>query len=185
VNRGVDWFLLVGSLGVMFLADRPLEPEIALLRATKSISRLEYPVALLRCAIVGYEYLTRHLGSIGRFVLLSLLGVWLVNTYATFWIDLDSPKTRLAVAVAKSLNGEDPNAEVERILASDPHKPCRPARARAPRLARRPHGSLHRGSSTGLWRPSEDGEICLLAAETFARENDWSRPSNWRSAQHA
>ena len=169
----VDWLLLVGSLGVMFLAIVLLSLRLPSYEQPKAFHALNILLPFCACAIVGYEYLTRHLGSIGRFALSSLLGVWLVNTYATFWIDLDSPKTRLAVAVARSLNGEDQTAEVERILASDPHN--RVAQLELARLDWRA-GRMARftaGVRQAFGDHPEDGEICLLAAETFARENDW------------
>ena len=96
--------LLLNGLGWLFafaIVDMALKvPSYSQIKASYGL-----PVLLPFCAMgaLGFEYWASR-GKLVRFVLGTVLGVWLLNVYASFWIRPGTAQTDLSSAAATALN---------------------------------------------------------------------------------
>jgi Flp pilus assembly protein TadD len=106
----LSWLLLL-SIGWLFaFAIVGMSLKVPSYAQTKAFYGL--PVLLLFCALgaLGFEYWAGR-GKVGRYVLGVVLGIWLVNVYASFWIKPNSLQTELSSAIAASVYAKEDSTE--------------------------------------------------------------------------
>jgi Tfp pilus assembly protein PilF/4-amino-4-deoxy-L-arabinose transferase-like glycosyltransferase len=90
----IGWLFAFGILGMSLKV-----PSYAQVKAFYGL-----PVLLPFCALgaLGFEYWAGR-GKVTRYVLGVVLGIWLVNLYASFWIRPNTVQTELSSAIATSV----------------------------------------------------------------------------------
>jgi hypothetical protein len=107
----LSWLLLL-SIGWLFaFAILGMSLKVPSYAQTKAFYGL--PVLLPFCALgaLGFEFWAGR-GKVARYVLGVVLGIWLVNLYASFWIRPNTVQTELSSAIAASVyvKGNSPEA---------------------------------------------------------------------------
>jgi 4-amino-4-deoxy-L-arabinose transferase-like glycosyltransferase len=106
----LSWLLLL-SVGWLFaFAILGMSLKVPTYEQTKAFYGL--PVLLPFCALgaLGFEFWAGR-GKVARYVLGVLLGIWLLNVYASFWIKPNAVQTELSSAVAASVYGKGDSSE--------------------------------------------------------------------------
>jgi hypothetical protein len=120
-NPRLDWLLLTAVAGVYFLALLQLNVKLPYLACGKATYTLTALLPFCAFAVAGLDWWIKRFGSWAGVVLTALLGAWLINDYAAFWVRPDAPRAKLLAARQKFIEGkEDPAADFARLLEVDP-----------------------------------------------------------------
>ena len=120
-NPRLDWLLLTAVAAVYFLALLQLNLKLPYLACGKASYALTAILPFCAFAVAGLDWWTERFGSWAAVVLTALLGAWLVNDYAAFWVRPDAPRTRLLAARQKFIEGkEDPTSDFARLVEANP-----------------------------------------------------------------
>jgi hypothetical protein len=96
------WLLLIGLGWLFAFAILDMSLKVPSYAHTKAFFGL--PVLLPFCALgaLGFEFWAGR-GKVARYLLGVVLGIWLVNLYASFWIRPNTVQTELSSAIAASV----------------------------------------------------------------------------------
>jgi tetratricopeptide (TPR) repeat protein len=89
--------------------------------SAKSFYALQALLPLCAFAAAGWEWMEPHVGRICTIVLASLLGLWVLNNSATYWIDPKSTQTILMRGVGYGTASEWTKARLEMARAVKEH----------------------------------------------------------------
>jgi Flp pilus assembly protein TadD len=116
----LTWCLLLGLAGMFAFAIFAMSFEVPSYAQTKAFYGL--PVLLPFCAMgaLGFEFWTGR-GKKVRFAMAVVLGIWLVNLYASFWIRPNTFQTEMASALCSHVYmKQDTAASFSNILTHYP-----------------------------------------------------------------
>jgi tetratricopeptide (TPR) repeat protein len=121
-NPRLDWLLLTAVAAAYFLALLQLNLKLPYLACGKATFALTALLPFCAFAVAGWDWWTERFGSWAALVLAALLGVWLLNDYAAFWVRPEAPRTRLLAARQKFIDGtEDASADFASLVEADAH----------------------------------------------------------------
>ncbi len=117
----LEWFLMLG-LGVAYafllLFMTVVGPTWS---SAKSFYALQALLPLCAFAAAGWEWFKSQVGKIGSIVIASLVGLWVINCAATYWIDPKSTQTALMRGVGYGIASEWSKARLEMARAVRDH----------------------------------------------------------------
>jgi Flp pilus assembly protein TadD len=169
-NPRLDWLLLTAVAAAYFLSLLQLNLKLPYLACGKATFALTALLPFCAFAVAGWDWWTERFGSWAALVLTALLGVWLINDYAAFWVPPNAPRTRLLAARQKFIDGtEDARADFASLAEADP----RDSRA-AEFLAR---AQLRAGDTNGFKATFQraqredavNGQLAVLAVQQLLR----------------
>jgi tetratricopeptide (TPR) repeat protein len=170
----LDWLLLLGVPATFLFALAYMNLKLPYYGEAKAFYALPALLPVCVFAVVGYDFWASRSRSVGG-IALALAGVWWINNYVAFWIQRDTTQTNLCRAMAEwGVPTGDPMPDFQQVLASDPHNPV--AELYVALLDRR-MARMDRFAADvkqAYSDHSDDGQICALAAESYARQGNWT-----------
>jgi hypothetical protein len=118
----LDLLLIGGVAAASFLALAQLNLKLPYLACGKAFFALIAMLPFCVFALAGFEFWEKLLGFWAGTCLLALLGVWLLNDCASFWIRPNGPENRLLQARQKFILGKEDSApDFASLVQLDPH----------------------------------------------------------------
>lgn len=182
-NATAPWILLLGFGWLFGLAIVHMSLKVPSYAQTKAFYGL--PVLLPFCAVgaLGFEYWTKR-GRILHYAIASILAVWIMTVYASFWIRPETAQSELSSAIAVSLylKGDD-SQWLENILKEHPgDAETMVWLAASPEFKKNPAQAMDRLEQAFKEHPDDAGIEAYLA--WYLAENN--RPADAMShAKHA
>lgn len=117
----LPWILLIGLGWTFAFALLSLNLKLPYYGHSKAFFALPVLLAFCAFAALGFDYWFSR-GPVARFCLSAVLGFWLVNTYASFWIRPKTEANELSHAIAATTYAkQDPAAEFGGVLRDYPN----------------------------------------------------------------
>lgn len=115
------WLLLIGTGWIFALAILGMSFKVPSYAQTKAFYGLPALLPFCAAGALGFEYWAGR-GRASRFIVATLFSVWLINVYASFWIQPRDVRTELTCALSASVFAKaDVTEAYEAILKEHPN----------------------------------------------------------------
>ncbi len=117
----LEWFLMLGLAGAYAFLLLYMTAVVPTWSSAKSFYALQALIPFCAFGAAGWEWIKSHVGGLLAIVLVSLLGLWVLNNAATYWIDPASTQSLLMKGVGYGAASEWPKARSEIARAVSYH----------------------------------------------------------------